>query len=306
MLFRSLEKIARGTPGFSGADLENLVNEAALWAARQNKKEVEVIDFEMAKDKVLMGAERKSLMLTDEEKRTTAYHEAGHALIAKLLPGTDPVHKVTIIPRGQEAQRLAACSIHVLRLDDGMRDILERWGIYTLGALAELPAKELSQRLGQDGVRLRQLAAGGAERPLNLLPPPRRFQAHTELDDAISLLEPLIFILNGLLDQVFAQLRRYGLAALELHLQLKRERPHEPDARTLRLPFPVQNPRIIARLLMLDLEARPPGAGVNGVVVEAIPSKPRTIQNGLFVPLSPEPEKLELTLARIQIGRAHV
>jgi cell division protease FtsH len=96
-----LEKIARGTPGFSGADLENLVNEAALWAARLNKKEVEVVDFEMAKDKVLMGAERKSLILSDEEKRTTAYHEAGHALIAKLSPGTDPVHKVTIIPRGR-------------------------------------------------------------------------------------------------------------------------------------------------------------------------------------------------------------
>jgi cell division protease FtsH len=96
-----LEKIARGTPGFSGADLENLVNEAALWAARLNKKEVELIDFEMAKDKVLMGAERKSMVLTDEEKRTTAYHEAGHALMAKLLPGTDPVHKVTIIPRGR-------------------------------------------------------------------------------------------------------------------------------------------------------------------------------------------------------------
>jgi len=96
-----LEKIARGTPGFSGADLENLVNEAALWAARLNKKEVEVVDFEMAKDKVLMGAERKSMFLSDEEKRTTAYHEAGHTLIAKLLPGTDPVHKVTIIPRGR-------------------------------------------------------------------------------------------------------------------------------------------------------------------------------------------------------------
>jgi cell division protease FtsH len=96
-----LEKIARGTPGFSGADLENLVNEAALWAARQNKKEVEVVDFEMAKDKVLMGAERKSMILSDEEKRVTAFHEAGHALMAKLLPGTDPVHKVTIIPRGR-------------------------------------------------------------------------------------------------------------------------------------------------------------------------------------------------------------
>jgi len=96
-----LEKIARGTPGFSGADLENLVNEAALWAARQNKKEVELVDFETAKDKVLMGAERKSMILSEEEKRTTAYHEAGHALMAKLLPGADPVHKVTIIPRGR-------------------------------------------------------------------------------------------------------------------------------------------------------------------------------------------------------------
>ena len=96
-----LEKIARGTPGFSGADLENLVNEAALWAARQSKTEVGAVDFDMAKDKILMGPERKSLVLTDEEKRVTAYHEAGHALMAKLLPGTDPVHKVSIIPRGR-------------------------------------------------------------------------------------------------------------------------------------------------------------------------------------------------------------
>ena len=96
-----LERIARGTPGFSGADLENLVNEAALWAARLDKKSVDQIDFENAKDKVLMGVERKSMVLSEEEKRTTAFHEAGHALMAILLPGTDPVHKVTIIPRGR-------------------------------------------------------------------------------------------------------------------------------------------------------------------------------------------------------------
>jgi cell division protease FtsH len=96
-----LEVISRGTPGFSGADLENLVNEAALLAARLNKSAVELKDFEFAKDKVLMGVERKSMVLTEQEKRTTAYHEAGHALMAKLLPGTDPVHKVTIIPRGR-------------------------------------------------------------------------------------------------------------------------------------------------------------------------------------------------------------
>ncbi|UCH91931.1 MAG: ATP-dependent zinc metalloprotease FtsH [Nitrospirota bacterium] len=96
-----MEQIARGTPGFSGADLENLVNEAALWAARLDKKSVDQIDFENAKDKVLMGVERKSMVLSEEEKRTTAFHEAGHALMAKLLPGTDPLHKVTIIPRGR-------------------------------------------------------------------------------------------------------------------------------------------------------------------------------------------------------------
>ncbi|MBI2346160.1 MAG: ATP-dependent metallopeptidase FtsH/Yme1/Tma family protein [Deltaproteobacteria bacterium] len=95
-----LGRIARGTPGFSGADLEAVVNEAALLAARQNKAMVEMHDFEMAKDKVLMGSERKSLMITPEEKRHTAFHEAGHALVAKLIPGTDPVHKVSIIPRG--------------------------------------------------------------------------------------------------------------------------------------------------------------------------------------------------------------
>ena len=92
--------LARATPGFAGADLENLVNEAALLAARSNKEKVDMGDFEIAKDKVMMGAERRSMIISDEEKRVTAYHEAGHALVAKLLPGADPVHKVTIIPRG--------------------------------------------------------------------------------------------------------------------------------------------------------------------------------------------------------------
>ena len=96
-----LETIARGTPGFSGAELANLVNEAALYAARINKKSVEMSDFEAAKDKVLMGVERKSLFISEKEKKNTAFHEAGHTLVAKLLPGTDPIHKVTIIPRGR-------------------------------------------------------------------------------------------------------------------------------------------------------------------------------------------------------------
>jgi len=93
--------IARGTPGFSGADLANLVNEAALFAARANKRLVDMEDFEHAKEKIFMGPERRSMILTEEEKRATAYHESGHVVVARLLPGTDPVHKVTIVPRGR-------------------------------------------------------------------------------------------------------------------------------------------------------------------------------------------------------------
>ena len=93
--------LARGTPGFSGADLANLVNEAALFAARQNKRLVDMEDFEKAKDKIMMGAERRSMVMSEDEKRNTAYHESGHAVVAKLLPKSDPVHKVTIIPRGR-------------------------------------------------------------------------------------------------------------------------------------------------------------------------------------------------------------
>ena len=95
-----LSVMARGTPGFSGADIENLVNEAALLAARYNKKTIEMEDFELAKDKVLMGVERKSMIINEEEKKMIAYHEAGHTLVAKMIPGTDPIHKVSVIPRG--------------------------------------------------------------------------------------------------------------------------------------------------------------------------------------------------------------
>ncbi len=96
-----LAVIARGTPGFSGADLENLINEAALMAAREDKEKISAEHLEKAKDKIMMGAERKSMIINDDEKKVTAYHEGGHALVARLLPGTDPIHKVTIIPRGR-------------------------------------------------------------------------------------------------------------------------------------------------------------------------------------------------------------
>jgi cell division protease FtsH len=111
--------LARGTPGFSGADLANLVNEAALFAARRSKRAVDMQDFEDAKDKIYMGPERKSAVMREEERRNTAYHESGHAVVAKMLPKADPVHKVTIMPRGMalgvtwqlpEFERLKRCS----------------------------------------------------------------------------------------------------------------------------------------------------------------------------------------------------
>jgi cell division protease FtsH len=116
----NLKVIARGTPGFTGADLANLVNEAALLAARRNRRKVGMEDFEFAKDKVLMGPERRSVIISEEEKRVTAYHESGHALLGMLLPNADPVHKMTIIPRGLSlglTQSLPETDKHNLKMD---------------------------------------------------------------------------------------------------------------------------------------------------------------------------------------------
>jgi cell division protease FtsH len=135
-----LSLIARGTPGFSGADLANLVNEAALWAARQNRKTVTMADFESSKDKVLMGVERKSMILSEEEKRNTAYHEAGHALVAAMTAGADPLHKVTIIPRGMALGLTMQLPIDdsndIERATDIARKMVCDWGMSELGPLA--------------------------------------------------------------------------------------------------------------------------------------------------------------------------
>jgi cell division protease FtsH len=140
--------IARSTPGFTGADLANLVNEAALLAARHNRKAVTQIDFEIAKDKVLMGPERKSMIITDEEKRATAYHEAGHALVAVKMPAADPVHKVTIIPRGR-----ALGVTQTLPVDDRHTHSME----YIESTIAMLMGGRVAEEL-----RLKQLTTGAA------------------------------------------------------------------------------------------------------------------------------------------------
>ena len=154
----NLSILARGTPGFSGADLANLVNEAALNAARQNRKTVMMYDFELAKDKVLMGAERKSMILSEEEKRMTAYHEAGHALVAAMMKHSDPLHKVTIIPRG-----MALGVTMQLPIDDKhtySRDYLEtRIAIMMGGRVAEeLFLHQMTTGAGNDIEQATELA----------------------------------------------------------------------------------------------------------------------------------------------------
>jgi cell division protease FtsH len=153
-----LDKIARGTPGFSGADLANLVNEAALIAARKVKDKVDMSDFEFAKDKVLMGVERRSMVISDEEKKNTAYHEAGHALVAKLTPGTDPIHKVSIIPRGR-----ALGVTQQLPIDDRYtysKDYLEKALNVLMGGRAaeELVLHHMTTGAGNDIERATELA----------------------------------------------------------------------------------------------------------------------------------------------------
>ncbi len=152
-----LEVIARSTPGFTGADLANLVNEAALLAARKSKDVVEMEDFDEAKDKVLMGVERRSMIISDEEKKNTAYHEAGHTLVAKLIPGTDPIHKVSIIPRGR-----ALGITQQLPLDDRYtysREYLLKTLRVLLGGRAaeEVALKHLTTGAGNDLLRATEL-----------------------------------------------------------------------------------------------------------------------------------------------------
>ncbi len=151
-------KLARSTPGFSGADLENLVNEAALLAARKNKDKVDMEDFELSKDKVMMGAERRSLILSPEERTNTAYHEAGHALVAKFIPGTDPVHKVTIIPRGMAlgvTQQLPVDDRHTWSRDY----IVNRLAIMFGGRVAEeLVSGQMTTGAGDDLEKATDLA----------------------------------------------------------------------------------------------------------------------------------------------------
>jgi protein ImuB len=209
---------------------------------------------------------------------------------------------VTVIQRGTEAARLGDLLIRVLHPSVEILEAIERWGIRSLRAFAKLPAIQVSERLGQEGVKLHKLAQGAGTRPIVPLAETLRFVEVMELDYDITAIEPLTFILSRMLDQICARLRSRNLATHEVRLALGNY------VHILNLPLPIRNSRLLTKLFILDLEAHPPGIAIHRVEVEAFPAKPRVVQNGLFVPLSPEPEKLELTLARLKavVGEENV
>ena len=205
---------------------------------------------------------------------------------------------VSIIPQGDEAKYLASLPVALLAPAEEIAETLARWGIRTFGDLALLPDLGVAARLGEEGVRLQQLARGEGDRPLKLVELPAHFEQEMELDYPLELLEPLMFVLGRLLGDMCTRLEERALAAIGLRLRLRLENAGEHE-RSIRLPVPMRSSRVFLKLLELDLEKHPPAAPVIKVHLAAEPSKPRTAQNGLFIPLAPEPEKLELTLARI-------
>jgi protein ImuB len=217
---------------------------------------------------------------------------------------------VTVIASGKESEHLGILPVEVLFPEElqeekaaaGLLETLNRWGIRNLRALAALPQVALSERLGQEGLHLQQLARGSTQRTLVPVETPLLFEEAIELEHAIVLLEPLAFLLNRLLEQLCARLAARAQATQELRLTLELETytsRKQQFLRTLRLPVPMLDAKVFLKLLQLDLNAHPPGAPIVKIQLAAEAARSRAAQGGLFLPPAPEPEKLELTLTRI-------
>ncbi|HEX4037424.1 MAG TPA: DNA polymerase Y family protein [Acidobacteriaceae bacterium] len=207
--------------------------------------------------------------------------------------------RIVVIPPGEEARTLASLPLSVLPLTPEYAETFARWGISTLGALAALPEKELIARLGQVGRRLRQLALGAAPHLLVPADPPFTLEEHIELDAPVELLDSLLFVLGVLLDQLIARAlsQILALASVTVTLTLEGGSTH---TRTVRPALPTTDRRLWLRLLHLDLQAHPPPAPILAVTLAAEPGSTSKVQQGLFTPPLPEPDRLDVTLARIR------
>jgi protein ImuB len=244
--------------------------------------------------------------------------------------------RVTLISPGEESKRLGCLPIRVLSAPAEVLSTLERWGVRTCEALAALPVLELSERLGQEGVHLHELALGASLRSLVLAEPDFSFEEEMALEDGVAELEPLAFILGRLLDQLCARLNARSLAASSIRTRFDLESSTENDfepldgdsrprsngsrkspvansesktyQRVLTLPVPMRDSKMLLKLLRLQLQSDPPPAPILKVALAADPARPRTAQGGLFLPSFPDPEKLELTIARLAnvVGNSNI
>jgi len=206
---------------------------------------------------------------------------------------------ITVIPAGQEAAALAALPLNLLHGSPQTAELLHLWGIHTFGDFGKLPPLGVAARLGEEGLHLQRLARGEGYRQLRPLLDPLEFEEEMELDDPVEELEPLSFVLARLLNEVCARLDAHSLATNEIRLHLTLE--NAPVHNTiLRLPVPMHDPRAFLKMLQLELNSNPPPAPVLKVRLRAEPIKPRPTQKGFFVPPAPEPEKLEVTVARVK------
>ncbi len=205
---------------------------------------------------------------------------------------------ITVIPHGSEARVLAPLSVHLLQAPPSIAETLDQWGIRKFGELAALPPLGISARLGNEGLRLWQLARGEYDRLLHASRDPLRFAQELELEDTVDLLEPLSFILSRMLHDICARLNQCSLSAIEIRLRLTLEN-NSLHTSTLRFPVPIVDPIALLKLLQLDLQGQPPSAPVAKISLEAEPARPRVQQHALFRPVAPEPQKMELTIARI-------
>ena len=214
---------------------------------------------------------------------------------------------ISVVPQGDEAKFLESLPLYLLGLQEEIGETFERWGIRTFRDLAVLPPIGIAGRLGEEGIRLQRLARGECERTLTAIEEPLRFEEEMELEYPVELLEPLLFVLGRMLGDLCRRLAERGLATNELRLRLALEDRTE-HVRALRFPVPMCDARTFLKLLQLDLGSHPPGAPVLRVWITAVHTKPRFAQEGLFLPAAPEPEKLELTLARVAalVGEGNV
>ena len=322
-------KIRRRSPAQEAATHAALLDAAAAFSPRVEDAAADTVLLDLSGLAHLFGA-------PETIARELAARCAAFGLEARVAVAANPdaarhaargFSGVTVIPRGQEAARLGPLPVDILEPAPELLETLDRWGVRTLRALAALPAVAVAERLGQAGVELQKLARGEGAHTLRPIAPPLHFEETLELEHPVELLEPLAFILARLLEQLCARLAARALATQELRLSLTLERIDsltiEPltnengDAprlsivndsmtqssiiynRTLRLPVPMLDAKLFPKLLQLDLQSHPPPAPVIKVTLAAEPAPPRAAQSGLFLPLAPEPERLELTLARL-------